>query len=237
MTDTKPPDWIQEALNRADEPLDDELQAYVSRGEHFDWPMLRHPLVYQIPFIEQTAFRANDQFRYKKTALEKAVRQGEWSSAVYLHERPYRAQALDTYSNLVQPDGTYWDLVGDVYCDTENFWQESARWAKLLGSKRGERDAFMMPEEREHLAGLPDQLTIYRGVNGRGKRLSWAWTLDRDKAVWFAERLAEIRTGRPPTVFTATAEKHEAIGYLGRRGESEIVVPPSKLIITRSEKV
>lgn len=239
MTDPTP-SWIQEALDRADEPLNEELEAYVQKSSHFDWPVLRHPLVFQVPFIKDMAWRSNDQLKYKKKALASSIRDGDWNSAIYLHERPYRAQALDTYSNQIQPDDAYWDLVGDVYCDTENFWQEQARWAKLLGSQRGHREAIMTEDERKVFADLPDTLTVYRGVNGKGKRLGWAWTLRKEgqgSATWFANRLAEIKTGRPPTVFTATVEKHEAIGYLGRRNESEIVVPPGKLIITRSEKV
>ena len=236
MTDC-PPAWIEEAMSRADEPLVPELAECLVEGGPLG-QSLKHPLVYQVPFFPAMAYHANDQLAAKQKAIVDAVDARNWHTAVWLHERPYRASALEQVSGSM-PDSEYWDLTGDVYVDTENFWQESRRWAKLLTASRKRRECFMTEEERAALAEMPDELTIYRGINGRGKRLSWAWTLDRDRGEWFAHRLYTDRRagGRKPTLLTATAAKADVIGYLERRGEEEIVIQPSKVLITKSEAV
>lgn len=226
--------WQEEALRRAAEPLDEELEPYLDETG-FLGTSLKHPLVCVVPFIPQLAYRANDQLARKKVALERAVKEQDWHTVIWLHERPWRVQAFAGISErLTNPE--YWDVLGEVYVDTENFWQESRRWASLLRSRRPARDRFMTKDEREELAKLPDTLTVYRGYHGRAKKLSWAWTLDHDRAVWFAQRLAGVH-GRPPTVATATVARDGVLALLTRRGEDEIVVAPSRVAVTKTEEV
>ena len=50
----------------------------------------------------------------------------------------------------------------------------------------------MEQEERKALAALPDRLTIYRGVHiKKGTLRGLSWTLDRERAEWFANRWAK----------------------------------------------
>lgn len=220
---------------RESEPLVPELEMYLTETG-FMGESLKHPLVYQVPFFPQLGYLANDMLAAKQEALEKAKADGNWNHAIYLHERPYRCNAFDAFKKRMD-DATYWDILGDVYSDTENFWQESRRWARLLKSGRPERDHFMNEADREHFASLPDELTVYRGFNGKGKAASWAWTLDKDIATWFAKRLNRESHFKPPTIVTGTVAKADVIGYISSRHEDEIVVPPAMVTITESEEV
>ena len=54
---------------------------------------------------------------------------------------------------------------------------------------------FSMPkEDRRVFRDLPDELTIYRGVGAKDEETAeffaegFSWTLNRDKAEWFAQR-------------------------------------------------
>ena len=67
---------------------------------------------------------------------------------------------------------------------------------------------------------------MYRGVTSHNadnlKALSW--TLDRNKAAWFAHRF-----GEDGTVYEAQIPKQHIWALLNSRGESEVIVDPREL--------
>ena len=83
-------------------------------------------------------------------------------------------------------------------------------------------------------------LTLYRGAT-KGRARGMAWTSDRNKAQWFADRFARFATGKqddrfgpayvytvatPPGAVLAVADK---ILAEGGRGEREVIVDPRLL--------
>ena len=54
--------------------------------------------------------------------------------------------------------------------------------------------------------------------------LALSWTLDRDKAQWFAHRF-----GENGTVYEAQITKQHIYAFLNSRGESEVIVDPRGL--------
>ena len=85
----------------------------------------------------------------------------------------------------------------------------------------------MDEEERKALAALPDRLTIYRGVHiKKGTLRGLSWTLDRERAEWFANRWAKRR----PYVVEAEVLKSDVRAHFLARGEAEIVVLPNRLV-------
>lgn len=56
--------------------------------------------------------------------------------------------------------------------------------------KRADRDTLMDKEEAKFYESLPDTVTIYRGVTkvNRTNQKALSWTLDYERAVWFANR-------------------------------------------------
>lgn len=219
--------WIEEAARRAGEPLNAELIPYLSGGPLGE--SLRHPLVYDVMFHPETAYRDNDLLAAKKTAVKSSLAAGEWETVIWLHERPYRAEALEEMVAGRVDDSIYWGLCGMVWADSENVWQEAGRWGRLLRSSRPGRECFMSEEDRVRLAGLPEELTVWRGFNGRGRARGWSWTVDEGKAEWFARRLYVAGEGEPPAVVSGRVYKGRVVGFVGGRGEEEVVVSPGRV--------
>ena len=56
-----------------------------------------------------------------------------------------------------------------------------------------------------------------------------AWTTEREKAVWFANRFAVLDRFGEPKLLTGVARKEDVLGYFTGRGESEVVMDPAKV--------
>jgi hypothetical protein len=84
--------------------------------------------------------------------------------------------------------------------------------------------------DRERLAVCRDPMppgetfTVYRGVSGRGRARrvrGLSWTLDLDRAWWFARRLSYLGE---PAVFDATVPRSAVFFYTNERKEQEMVL-------------
>lgn len=99
--------------------------------------------------------------------------------------------------------------------------------SRLLAMFRAADPKLLMDEqERNRLDELEDTVTVYRGVrSARSDGISaMSWTLDKDTAVWFANRY-----GRQGKVYEAKIEKkHIQALFLGRN-ESEVILDPKYL--------
>lgn len=206
------------------EPLDPELAAYIDEDGPLG-PMIRHPLVFD-PTGMATPGLPNRQLRWKKKALAEALSERDWYTAVFLHERPYRADALwqiaRDHADEISDTG-YWELVGAVWTDSENIWQNEAEWEELLHADRPERQAMMDDDEREMFAVLPEVIEVWRGCIQGQNEDGLSWTTDRERARWFARRFADNRDG-DPIVLHGTVAKEQVVAYFAGRNESEIVV-------------
>lgn len=204
-----------------DEELHPDLAPYLM--EMRSCPMLNHPLVFSMFHTDQMNAWANEQYRRKLDAVAKADAACDYHSYIWLHEAPYRVKALQRIvSRLCSSD--FWDMVSAVWQDSENVWQHRTTWRHLWMSETPGREMAMDEQEREQFAALPAMLTIYRGVKLRSAMRGLSWTLDRERAEYFANRLVMKR--QHPMVLTCEVPKAETIAYLNGRREAEIVVHP-----------
>jgi hypothetical protein len=192
--------------------------------------VLYHRLVIAMGLDPQRAAIENRRYELASAEVREAMRSGDWSRYVYLHERPYRFAALKRIAGKIESHMVYWNLLADVWQDSENIHQTRIGWIRLWNTDRPGKHHSMTDEERTELARLPNVLTIYRGIgDGRG-RTGLSWTLDREKAIWFAGRFS----GRP-TLLTANANKSDVHALLLGRKEQEVVI--DKFRTTSIEKV
>ena len=78
----------------------------------------------------------------------------------------------------------------------------------------------MNEEEKTFFDSLPDEITIFRGgIDDKG----FSWTLDKDRACWFANRWYQDHR-----VFEKTINKSDALAYLNGRNESDIIYVPEE---------
>ena len=74
---------------------------------------------------------------------------------------------------------------------------------------------------------LEDEFTIYRGVGINRNPKGLSWTMNKEKAQWFANRF-----GGNGYIETAKINKKDVLAYFNSRGEEEIVADVYKLNIS-----
>ena len=193
--------------------LHPDLQPYLEDGVL--GPQLRHPLVYAVPLW--TKAHANYIYEQKKADLIDAVLHREYSKIIFLHERPYR---LDAFVKIAKdlPDDKYWSLLASIWTDTENGWQNLDTWRALFASERPGRGHLMDADERFTLANLPETVEIYRGCTNKLNEDGISWTLNRDKAEFFANRFSN-----GGIVLSKQINKSDIIAVFNGRGEAEVI--------------
>ena len=89
----------------------------------------------------------------------------------------------------------------------------------------------MDEEEQKQYSALPEGITVYRGIRGRGSLKALSWTTDIKQAEWFAKRWD--KNGK---VYSARVSKDDVLAVFASRGESELVVDFMKLRNIKLEK-
>jgi hypothetical protein len=118
----------------------------------------------------------------------------------------------------------------DVWPD---LWEQTAAAFEHDPSSRA---MLMTAEEMQTHAALPDDVTIYRGYgewNSEHPHSSamwkgYSWTLDRDRATWFAKRFAVLH-GKAHLA-TAIVPRKCIIAFFDERGECEAIVLPEQIV-------
>ena len=158
----------------------------------------------------------------RERALE-AFEARDWSGFVFAHERGYRFEALSLVSETDISTRELADLVLECWIDSENIHQNAEEWADLLARIPHEYFlAALGADDKETFAKLPEEIEIYRGAKKGLNEEGLSWTLDREKAEWFANRFE--REDEEGIVLTRTVKKKDIAFYTNRRGEDEVVV-------------
>ncbi len=161
--------------------------------------------------------------------LKEAYDRKSFHRYVFFHARPFRFQAgLD--AREWTPEDEWYTLMGEIWTDAEGPGINKDIWEMMVFNPTHGRKT-MLEEEEAYLNALPDVITAYRGSHtmaGAVKGLSW--TVDKEKAVWFAKRF------QPKKSWLATIEipKEEVLAAFTCRGESELIISTSR---GRSHKV
>ena len=217
------------------EELRPDLAKYLIKTDH-DGVHFHHPLYISNFYNPVLNKIINRSITVKEKAVEEYRAERRWSSILGLHERPYRMQALKSLQDQMT-DEEFWDEVSWLWTDSENIWENMKDWRRVWRSKRPGRERVMDDDERAKLESLPDMIDIYRGsflypwVASQGL----SWTLDRDRAIWFAYRLKPEHA--IPWLLTGKVRKRSVLAYLDRRSENEIVVLPERIKEMDSEEL
>ena len=122
----------------------------------------------------------------------------------------------------------YSRILGDAWVRSENPNEDPNFTKKELLSmfKRANPQSLMEKGEYEYWKDFEQTLTVYRGVTSENVKniKALSWTLDEEKAKWFAGRFGE--NGK---VYSAEIDKKDVYAYFGCRGESEVIVNPKGL--------
>jgi hypothetical protein len=142
------------------------------------------------------------------------------------------------------PPKKYWAVIGDQWTSAENISDEYEYWLGVWRSDVPHREVAMPEADRKFFEGLPDMLTIYRGVgvetegDAEGALMTGlSWTLSRDKAIWFAHRLGYGVMRSLPFIAEATIQKKDCFAYFSDRDEQEVVIDPDRTLTFEMEKL
>lgn len=207
-------DPIADLKAMLEEPLCEELEACMGVAPS-GIPVLSHPLVHMLAPV--LGGHANRMLEAKREAIAEAIMTGQWGTIVFLHEKPYRMQAV----RRLHEDGHLSDgailaeLFHDVWITIENVWQCHDDVDYLLPLL--DRDA-LRETSGDFFSTLPDLITVYRGhhhdnVNGM------SWTTDRKQAEWFAARYSKAGD-----VVERTVSKSDVLFATNERNEHEVVL-------------
>jgi len=196
-------------------------------------PAIRHPLVLFLPYAPAMNKTINEVYERKLAAIEQAFREEDWYRVVHMHERPYRLDAFLTIPAARLSDEDYWELLSEIWTDSENISENLATWKQLLNSDRPGRQRLMSQTERNTLRCLAETVTVFRGYSHPDAADGMSWTVDEDRARWFATRF------EPEQAWVASAQvsRDAVIAYLDRRGEQEILLNPEDLTARRDDQI
>lgn len=204
--------------------------------------ILHHPLVVEtFPLnkmpLDQIEF-INKRYTLRAASKEQARMSKNWGSFVFMHERPYRVEALieAQCSGLCDEPKAHWSLVGDVWTDSENICQFMEEWEGIWDCGVEKRHLVMSADERKALKAMPATIDIWRGIGFKSSVKGMAWTVDRKKAIWFANRYRSDRN-RTPMLVSGRVQKTDVIAHFMGRNESEIVVHPDDVEILNIENL
>ena len=88
-------------------------------------------------------------------------------------------------------------------------------------------DANNWPLLREALKAMGPVLSVWQG-HTTDRDDGWSWTLDLEKAEWFARRFASME-GSEPVLTHGMVAKADVVAYFTRRNEEEILVAPENV--------
>ena len=152
----------------------------------------------------------------------------EASRFLFRHfDKPERFEALMRLRSVLSPSDFY-RLFGDIWINSESLYMHQDAIREALTNPPAAHIYMMEPEEREMYDRVPEITTIYRGCWADNQE-SWSYTLNEQRATWFARRCPY--DGQPLLV-TAQVKRTDIIAFFTRRGEEEVVVDPDDIQIT-----
>ena len=92
----------------------------------------------------------------------------------------------------------------------------------------------MDSDELSFYNSLPNELTIWRGIRVEEEldedNIGFSFTLDKERAEWFAKRFSQDGRGTPMLI-EAKVKKDKILSVFLNRGEEEVLVSPDNINI------
>lgn len=220
------------------DPLHPDLEEYIDHNSPFGM-CIRHPLVYSIAHVPPLNRQMNTLYGHKQEACRRALDEGRYDTYVWLHERPWRLVALSDIAQQLT-DQHYWSLLGSLWTDSENICQNYQLWHDALHSQRSSRWAIMSKEDRATVRKFrrrKRQFAIFRGFAYDEGDRGMSWTLNYERARWFALRFAGLENRERPQVAIGLIHGYNIIAYFSDRGEEEIVALPEDVNVLKAEEL
>lgn len=229
------------------EELRPELVRYRTLDLGLNMTMIQSPFVYSVPHAPELNAFMNRQYEQKVMMFEAAQARGDYDQALWMVEKPFRAQFLSRWADeagmdLVGPEAVFaerenqrrwWTMIRGAWMESENIFQNVEAWRHVFLEKdcfaAVGRSLVMNDNERRTIRDHRNRnapVLIYRGQQ-IGHAPGWSWTTDKDKALWFSRR---FNTGAG-CLLEGTVLPNRIIACFDERGESEVVCNPEHVYV------
>jgi hypothetical protein len=157
---------------------------------------------------------------FKYEALKKAFAEKNLAVYVWLHERPWRTQAL-LDARVWAKRKPWMTVAGDVWIDAEdppeNIWRSEVFNQVDVAST-------MRAKDLKILKALPARIRVYRGECSKARSENGlSWTTELEVAKFFAKRFARQHR-KNAWVATAVIDKRDVVAHFTGRGEGELIL-------------
>ena len=171
-------------------------------------------------YIQNLFEDENALFRWRDI-MKDQIEECEYPHQLYiLLNKPYRLAFLKYTAEYMSQDDLS-EILADVRTSTESpNLDPNLNKRKLVSLFISSNLYMLMTEEKLEVFNSLDEITIYRGVTSYNadNEKALSWTLDYDKAEWFAKRFGEARI-----VYEAQIEEAHILAYFNRKNESLIL--------------
>lgn len=122
----------------------------------------------------------------------------------------------------------YWYALRNAYDSSDNLYHIKEIVKGSFAKDEPERQSLMSKEEREYLTGLPEHITIYRGmteVEYKSGDFGISWTLKKEVAEFFMHTYLRNHSTNhlKKVVHELVINKSDVIAFFNERQEFEII--------------
>ncbi len=154
--------------------------------------------------------RKEDEQAKWREQIKATIEESDLRGICLMLNKPYILTFISYIESMLSDEelgmilGTFWTAIENITGDSNVNGMEIVKWFK-----RADKKSLMNEEELLVYESLPEEVTVYRGVTSynRKKEKALSWTLDYEKAVWFANRFS-TGTGE---VWTMTVPKENPL--------------------------
>lgn len=159
----------------------------------------------------------NKPYRVRRELAQKYLKEENFDSFIFIHERPFRLEALVEVLFSIKREDLF-RIVEYVWTDSEDpcvnleVWKYIFNYCEELG---------VLEDSKKD---LPEKFTIYRGTRAGIEDIGISWTLDASVAKMFSERFYTKRTNKQPIVKVKEVKKEDIFLFTDARGEKEVIL-------------
>ena len=149
-------------------------------------PFISHPLINSIHFIEDGKFvliTSENEQELKQKIFDKLIANAEdIRTILYRLNKPYWITFLSMFKDLMSND-EFSETLGDVWTTME-FPNQEKNDILISLFKDANQKKLMENDEYETYKKLPDNLYVYRGIQGKDAKIKGlSWTINKKKAI------------------------------------------------------
>lgn len=182
------------------------------------------------------------KIKFKQDLLEKAIDRQDWDDVFMIISKPYRLSWLEENYDLITDEKAYYEFLKDAYIQSEFPMSGFSEYEDLLKLfwHYDKPHLMMDSDELSFYNDLDDTITIWRGIRVEDEidedNIGFSFTLDKERAEWFAKRFSQDGKGTPMLI-EATVNKDKILSVFLNRGEEEVLVSPDNLEFIKLEEL